>query len=212
FDFLDGEYILAISGSYQSYIGELKIITYIPSKKQARIHKTKGDSYANQFDSLPLFGTALTCLYGSGNSYVTSIGMYEGEVQGQQLQQFQQLQQLSDILFPNKPYNFHTLKQEIKRFKYQELAPQIRNEKIKFEELTLNIKTKAGHLEKIVDLLLETQKQAIKSNDQFIQGQIVAYQNILEGNLTKNELQILLAKQKEIHQLEECLTNLQINK
>ncbi|CAG8752916.1 35820_t:CDS:2 [Gigaspora margarita] len=156
----DDEHILAISGQYgdtsHGNLDRLKFINYIPSKKHF----------------IPAFlENALMILS------ITNIGMYEGSIQNQsqQFQQSQQLQQLSDLLFPSKPYDFPVLKQEIIRLKYQELAPQVRNEKIKFEELTTNLKTKAGDFEKVVDLLLDTQKQAIKNNDQSIQGELNAY-------------------------------------
>ncbi|CAG8856308.1 23518_t:CDS:1, partial [Gigaspora margarita] len=111
-----------------------------------------------------------------------------------------------------KPYDFPVLKQEFARLKYQELAPQVRNEKIKFEELTTNLKTKTGGSEDIVDWLLRAQKEVIKNNDQSIQGELNAYKKILESkNLTKDELQMLLSKQTELNQLEEHLANLQIN-
>ncbi|CAG8697667.1 21789_t:CDS:1, partial [Racocetra persica] len=207
----DGEYIAAISGKYEGNIDELNFITYIPSKKQVKLFTHCGKHNTTSFDMSPAAGAVYTCFFGKyTDKSVTSIGMYEGKMHSILDQRFQ-LQQLSGILFPNKPYNFLVLKQEIARLKYQDLAPQVRNEKIKFEELTTNIKTKAGHLEKVIDLLLETQKQAIKNNDQLIQGQLIAYKNILEGSLTKEELQILLAKQTELYQLEDQLANLQID-
>ncbi|RIB10930.1 hypothetical protein C2G38_2043089 [Gigaspora rosea] len=159
-------------------------------------------------------GTVYACFFGKCSDHaITNIGMYEGSIQNQSQQfQPQQLQQLSDLLFPSKPYDFPVLKREIARLKYQELAPRVRNEKIKFEELITNLKTKTDGLEDIVDLLLDAQKKAIKNNDQSIQGQLTAYKNVLERkNLTKNELQILLSKQTELNQLEEQLANLQIN-
>src|SRR5438067_1623860 len=39
----------------------------------------------------------------------------------------ERLGQLSNLLFPNQPYNFDQLKQEIARLKHQELAPKLRN-------------------------------------------------------------------------------------
>ncbi|CAG8727396.1 10276_t:CDS:2, partial [Racocetra fulgida] len=211
----DGEYIAAIYGKYgkesHGNIDELNFIKYIPSKKQVKFFTHCGKYNTTPFDMSSAAGAVYACFFGKcTDKSVTSIGMYEGKVHSI-LEQQVQLQQLSGVLFPNKPYDFLVLKQEIARLKYQDLAPQVRNEKIKFEELTTNIKTKAAHLEKVVDLLLETQKQAIKSNDQLIQGQLTAYKNILEGSLTKEELQILLDKQTELYQLEDHLANLQID-
>ncbi|CAG8700804.1 11502_t:CDS:1 [Dentiscutata erythropus] len=213
-NFEDGEYILAISGQYGHISGhgnldKLKFITYIPSKKHVIFSTNFGNNSSTLFDMSPAPGTAYTCFFGKcTNRSITSIGMYEGKVLSSQ---DKQLQRISDLLFPNKPYNFPVLEQEITRLKYQELAPQVRNGKIKFEELTKNMKTKAGHLEKIVDMLLETQKQAIKSNEELIQGKLIAYKDILEGILTKEEIQTLLSKQTELNQLEEHLANLKIN-
>lgn len=47
-----------------------------------------------------------------------------------------------------------------------------------------------------------------EGNNDFIKGQIVAYQNILQTKLTPEELQNLLNKQKELYQLEKHLENL----
>ena len=44
-----------------------------------------------------------------------------------------------------------------------------------------------------------------------LNGKIEAYQSILESNLSSEELQTLLNKQKELHQLEQHLLNLQQN-
>lgn len=127
----------------------------------------------------------------------------------------QQLQQLSDFLFPNQPYDFTQLKQEIVRLKYQELAPQVRNKKEKLEQLIINAKNKTSGSEKIIDLFLETQKQIMQTNETSqkdkLNGKIEAYQNILEDNLTSEELQALLNKQTELYQLEKHLASLQIN-
>ncbi|RIB10928.1 hypothetical protein C2G38_2204810 [Gigaspora rosea] len=213
-NFEDGEYILAISGQYDGNLDRLKFINYIPSKKHVRLCTISGKYDTILFDMSPATGTVYACFFGKCSDHaITNIGMYEGSIQNQSQQfQPQQLQQLSDLLFPSKPYDFPVLKQEIARLKYQELAPRVRNEKIKFEELTTNLKTKTGGLEDIVDLLLDAQKKAIKNNDQSIQGELTAYKNILERkNLTKDELQILLSKQTELNQLEEHLANLQIN-
>ncbi|CAG8457800.1 11086_t:CDS:2 [Gigaspora rosea] len=195
-NFEDGEYILAISGQYDGNLDRLKFINYIPSKKHVRLCTISGKHDSTLFDISPATGTVYACFFGKSNNLITNIGMYEGSIQNQSQQfQPQQLQQLSNLLFPSKPYDFPVLKQEIARLKYQELAPR----------------TKAGDFEKVVDLLLDTQKQAIKNNDQLIQGQLIAYKSVLESKLTKDELQNLLSKQTEINQLEENLANLQIN-
>lgn len=127
----------------------------------------------------------------------------------------QQLQQLSDFLFPNQPYDFTQLKQEIARLKYQELAPQARGKRAELEQSIANAKTKASGLEKMVDLLMETQKQIVQTTETSqkdkLNGKIEAYQNILEDNLTSEEIQNLLSKQAELQQLEKHLASLQIN-
>ncbi|KLL03027.1 MAG: hypothetical protein MRECE_32c010 [Mycoplasmataceae bacterium CE_OT135] len=126
-----------------------------------------------------------------------------------------QLQQLSTLIFPNQPYNFNQLQQEITRLKHQELAPQAREERVKFEQLINVAKSKAGNSEKIVELLLETQRQVVQTSEvslrDKLKGKIEAYQNILESGLTKKEIQTLLTKQTELHQLEKHLTSLQQN-
>ena len=131
-------------------------------------------------------------------------------------QQVQNLHELSALALSNSSYNFNQLKQEISRLKYQELAPQVRNENIKLNQLISEAKNKVGeNLAFIVDLLLETQGQVEKTSEssqrERLNGKIEAYQTTLENSLTKEKLQTLLNKQKEFRQLEENLTRLQIN-
>ncbi len=126
-----------------------------------------------------------------------------------------QLQELSVLLFPNNPYDFAKLKAEIKKLKTQELAPQVRTKRTGLEQLITTAKTKAGGLGKIVDLLLETQKQLAQATETSqrdkLGGKIEAYQSTLEDSLTQKELQTLLNKQVELFQLEKHLENLQQN-
>ena len=128
-------------------------------------------------------------------------------------QKTQNLSELFVLISPNQPYNFDQLKQEITRLKYQELSPQVRKEKAELEKLITTAKEKAGEgsFAPIVDLLLETQKKITDqgNEDAFVQGQLTAYQNILEGKLAKEELQNLLNKQTELLKLEQHLANLQ---
>ena len=126
-----------------------------------------------------------------------------------------QLQQLSNLLFPNQTYNFNQLKQEITRLKYQELSPQTREQKTEFEKLVADAKLKVGEgsFSPIIDLFLEAQKQIVEQekNNLFSQGQLSAYQKILQTKLTQEELQNLLNKQKELLKSEQHLKNLQQN-
>src|SRR6185436_18941168 len=123
--------------------------------------------------------------------------------------------ELFNLLFPNQSYDFNQLEQEITRLKYQELAPRTREEKAKFEQLLVKIKSKAGNSAKTIDLLLETyqqREQATKTSQKDkLNDKIEAYQSILEGNLTKEEIQTLLNKQAELYQLEKHLESLQQN-
>ena len=127
----------------------------------------------------------------------------------------QQNQQLSNLLFPNQTYNFNQLKQEIARLKHQELSPQTREQKTEFEKLVADAKLKVGEgsFSPIIDLFLETQKQIVEQekNNLFSQGQLSAYQKILQTKLTQEELQNLLNKQKELLKSEQHLKNLQQN-
>ena len=131
--------------------------------------------------------------------------------------QIQNLNKLSALIFPHQPYNFDQLQREIARLKYQELAPQVREEKAKYEQLITTAKEKvgAGSFVPIIDLFLEAHQQREKtvetSQKDKLSGKIEAYQGILENNLGKEELQTLSNKQKELCQLEEHLARLQIN-
>ena len=77
--------------------------------------------------------------------------------------QFDKLKGLSFVIFPNNPYNFTELKAEITKMKIQELAPQLRNEKTKLEQLITDAKNKVeANFTVIIDQLLELQQQIIK--------------------------------------------------
>ncbi|KAF0496478.1 Serine/threonine protein kinase [Gigaspora margarita] len=128
----------------------------------------------------------------------------------------QQLQEFSNLFFPNQSYDFTRLKQEISHLKYQELSPQVRKKKEQLEQLVKKAKTKAGDPRNIVDKLLETQKEISKTKPESkeryrVEAQLTVYQDLLEYNLTKEELQNLLNEQIELFQLEEHLASLQIN-
>ena len=126
-----------------------------------------------------------------------------------------QLQQLSGFLLLSQPYDFTQLQQEITRLKYQELAPQARNQKEKLEQLITNAKNKTSGSEKTIDLILKVQKQIMQATETSqkdkLNGKIEAYQSILEDKLTKEEIQTLLSKQIEVFNLEKHLTSLQQN-
>ncbi|GBC07827.1 hypothetical protein RclHR1_07710011 [Rhizophagus clarus] len=127
-------------------------------------------------------------------------------------QENQQFRVFTQLLFPNRPYNLLEFQLEIARLKYQELAPQVRNKKIELEQLVTNAKNKEVSFATIIDLFLGTQKQIVEqgNNSDFVQGQLIAYQNVLQTKLTQEELQTLLNKQTELCQLENHLANLQL--
>lgn len=215
------EYILRISGNsttrFGGRIGRLNFWTYVPSKKQIKVYGPYGGDNGELFD-LP----ALACVFGRCGCNLDAFGIYEGKVSSNYERDKKQWetknQELSSLLFPNQPYNFNQLEQEIIRLKFQELAPQVREEKTKFEQLIIAAKEKAGEgsFTPIIDLLLETQKQISEveqeSNDYYrIEGQLIAYQSILQTKLTQEEIQNLLTKQRELLKLEKHLASLQQN-
>ncbi|RIA84283.1 hypothetical protein C1645_742445 [Glomus cerebriforme] len=135
-------------------------------------------------------------------------------------EQHQQFQELFSILFLNNPYNFTKLKDEIKKFKIQELVPQVRSKRTELERLITNAKNNVeANFTGIIDLLCQIKKQIDeyesdeKTTDPLIQshlkGQLTAYQNILQTKLTQEELNTILDKQTELFQLEKHLENLQ---
>lgn len=116
--------------------------------------------------------------------------------------------------FPNKVYNFTELKQEIKKLKLDDLSPEVKVEKGLLEKLIIDKKSKViSHSEKVLELLLQTQRQAIEQkeeDDPFVQGQLTAFSSLLQEELTSQELQSLLNKQRLVIQLERQLTDLRI--
>src|SRR5437660_6223749 len=120
--------------------------------------------------------------------------------------QFDKLKGLSFVIFPNNPYNFTELKAEITKMKIQELAPQLRNEKTKLEQLITDAKNKVeANFTVIIDQLLELQQQIIKKEKNSdpltqakLEGQLTAYQNILQTKLTQEEIHAILDKQTNV--------------
>jgi len=125
------------------------------------------------------------------------------------------LKELADIILPDITFDLDKLKQEIARLKLNELVPQVQKEKSELEQQITNIKNNVEYsFTKVIDLLLETQKQIIGKNDPLVQaqltGQLNAYLSILEGNLSKQELQALLDRKAKLLQLEEQIDKLQL--
>ncbi|RIA90303.1 hypothetical protein C1645_770180, partial [Glomus cerebriforme] len=124
------------------------------------------------------------------------------------------LKELADTVLPNVTFDLSKLKQEIARLKLNELIPQARKEKSDLEQQIANAKNKVENsFKKIIDMLLETQKQIVGKNDPLVQAQLTgklsAYLSMLEGNLSEQELQTLLNKKTELLQLEEQIAKLQ---
>jgi hypothetical protein len=126
----------------------------------------------------------------------------------------QQLKELADIILPNITFDFDILKQEIARLRLNELVPRAQNKKSELEQQINNTKNNVeSSFKKVIDLLLETQKQIIGKNNPLdeaqLTGQLNAYISILEGNLSKQELQALLDNKTELIKLEEQIDKLQ---
>ncbi|CAI2168661.1 18853_t:CDS:1 [Funneliformis geosporum] len=125
-----------------------------------------------------------------------------------------QIKELYDITFSNSTYNFTNLKKDIIRLKFQELAPQVRNESANLVQLISEAKNKAGNFSSIVDLILETQKQIVQNSETLkrenLSGKKEAYQTILASSLADEELQTLLNKQTEVLELETHLKSLKL--
>ncbi|RGB35907.1 hypothetical protein C1646_758761, partial [Rhizophagus diaphanus] len=130
----------------------------------------------------------------------------------------QQLKELADIILPNITFDLDKLKQEIARLRLNELVPQVQKKKSELEQQINNTKNSVEtSFKKVIDLLLETQKQIITGKkDPLVQaqftGQLNAYLSILEGNLSKQELQALLDKKTELIKMEEQIDKLQRTK
>lgn len=94
------------------------------------------------------------------------------------------------------------------------MSPEVKIEKEILERLITDNKSKvASHSEKVFEFLLQTQRQAVEQkeeNDPFVQGQLTAFSSLLQEELTSQELQRLLDKQRLVIQLEQQLVDLQI--
>ncbi|CAB4386449.1 unnamed protein product [Rhizophagus irregularis] len=125
-----------------------------------------------------------------------------------------QFQELVDIVFsPNTDLDFNKLKKEIKGLKLKFYLPYFQKEENTLKKLITDAKEKAGtNMGKFLDLLLQIQKQIFErqqENDSFAQGQLSAYQIILQEKLDYDELQKILNEQKKLLILEQQLRFLQ---
>ncbi|CAG8441502.1 uncharacterized protein OCT59_029282 [Rhizophagus irregularis] len=125
-----------------------------------------------------------------------------------------QFQELVDIVFsPNTDLDFNKLKKEIKGLKLKFYLPHFQKEENTLKKLITDAKEKAGtNMGKFLDLLLQIQKQIFErqqENDSFAQGQLSAYQIILQEKLDYDELQKILTEQKKLLKLEQQLRFLQ---
>jgi len=118
-----------------------------------------------------------------------------------------QIQQLSNLVLPDQVYDFSTLEREIKKLKTNELIPSLQNKKQELEQLIANTKIQ---LSEELEQILELYCQVLNEEDSALkEGKLMAYQTILQGKLSKEELQVLATKQTEVSQLEKQLNNLQ---
>jgi hypothetical protein len=126
----------------------------------------------------------------------------------------QKLKELADMVLPDTTFDLGKLKQEIARLKLNELSPQARKKTSELEQQINDAKNKVeGSFKEIIDWILKTQKQILGKNDSSAQaqltGQLIAYLNILEKSLSKQELQMLLDKKTELIRLEKQIDRLQ---
>ncbi|CAB4397873.1 unnamed protein product [Rhizophagus irregularis] len=125
----------------------------------------------------------------------------------------QQLKEIANMISPNITIDLDKLKQEIARLTLNELVPQAQKKKSELEQQINDAKNKVeGSFKNIIGLLLETQKKILGENDPPVQaqltGQVNAYLSVLEGNLSKQELQALLDEKTKLIQLEKQIDEL----
>ena len=118
------------------------------------------------------------------------------------------LNQINDLIFP---YNFYSLQSEIKKLKIQDLVFQIQNRGNELEKLTSATNSKLSKTEKYpLEKLLKRRNKILKTKNPNPK-KLVELKEILNEKLTPEELQVLLDKQAELHQLEKHLESLQQN-
>jgi hypothetical protein len=115
--------------------------------------------------------------------------------------------QLSNIIFPNQPYDFNKLSQELKRLKIQDLNLQIPLKKQELAELTNNLKNNLGSAGKyLLDKAIKKQTKFLLNNETD-SGKLEEIKQVIgeELNTNRERLQELLDKQIELFNLEKHL-------
>jgi len=132
--------------------------------------------------------------------------------------QKEEIKNLENTLQKDKQLSEHIIErqaQEIVSLKSKDLNTQILKKNTELQKLISTAKSKAGtDLPRTIDSLLDvhvaTLKEIKENDNTFVQGQLTAYQSILTEKLTNEEIQAILAKQKDIKELKQQLANLGI--
>ncbi|CAG8760927.1 12794_t:CDS:1, partial [Dentiscutata erythropus] len=121
-----------------------------------------------------------------------------------------QVVEIHSLIYPDQPFNFQTLRAEIKRLKIQDLSSQIPLKKQELEQLINTAKEQLTRAESyILKQLLQKHSRILQANDNSDAEGLNELIEILNETLIQEELQTLLNKQHEIFTLEKHLENLQ---
>ncbi|CAG8628868.1 3639_t:CDS:1 [Dentiscutata heterogama] len=123
--------------------------------------------------------------------------------------QLGQVEEINSLVYPNQPFNFQSLRAEIKRLKIQDLTSQIPLKKQELEQLINTAKERITRAESyILNQLLQKHSRILQANDNSDAEGLNELKEILNEKLIQEELQTLLNKQNEIFTLEKHLENL----
>ncbi|RIB24903.1 hypothetical protein C2G38_2068866 [Gigaspora rosea] len=152
------------------------------------------------------------------------------ELANYQLKSFRiDFNRINNLVYPNQPFNFETLRAEVKRLKFQDLTSKISLKKQELEQLINTAKERLTRAERyILEELFRKHSSILQTNnnsnverlnnnnsnveplndDESNVERLNELKEILSETLTQEGLQILLNNQTENFNLEEHLNNL----
>jgi len=122
-------------------------------------------------------------------------------------------EEISNIILPNTPFDFFTLKIEIEKLKNESLNYQVQVRKTELETLVDEAKRNLGKESKfLLDILLEVQSNIITSSvDDSKNKSLENLQTSLSKKLDEEKIRVICQKRKEITQLERAAEFLEIS-
>jgi hypothetical protein len=119
----------------------------------------------------------------------------------------EKLKEIANIVLPNTTFDFTTLKSEIEKLKNENLSYQIQIREDELRELITGAKNKLGkELEFLLEILPKIQVDIVKKGSMpFAEERFRDLATILEKKISREEIELICQKKREIVYLEEII-------